>query len=69
MNPPSKQPVYRMSAGLAARAKSVIEAMDSRGAWVEAGSLKYAGKTETMIDSRTFTKNVDVLAQFLAASK
>jgi len=69
LNRPVKQPVYRMSAALAARAKSVIEAMDSRGAWVEAGSLKYAGKTETMIDSRTFTKNVEVLAQFLAASK
>ena len=69
LNPPLKQPVYRMSASLTARATSVIEAMDSRGAWVEAGSLKYAGKTETMIDSRTFTKNVEVLAKFLAASK
>ena len=50
-NPPPKQPVYRMSAGLAARAKSVVEAMDSRGAWVP--------ETE---DEATFRELLDVPA-------
>jgi len=68
LNPPTKQPVYRLSAGLARRAKSVVAAMDSRGAWVTAGSLKYAGKTKRVIDSRTFIKNVETLARFLAAA-
>lgn len=69
LKPKAKKPVYRMSSGLQASAKAVVDALDERGAWVEPGSLTYAGKTETMIDSRTFVRNVEILGQFLAASK
>ena len=48
----------------------VIEALDERGAWVEDGKLRYHGDqdpTQRVIESRTFARNIVLLAQFVAA--
>ncbi len=49
----------------------VINSMDSRGAWVESGKLKYV-KTKDAVDqvirSETFIENLNLLAQFVAAT-
>jgi len=61
----------RMSRSLTGQAKRVIEQMDSRGAWVEDGRLRYHGKgdsTRRVIECRTFIENIDVLARYIAAS-
>ncbi len=62
----------RLTARLRAEAKSVVDAMDERGAWVERGRLKYHGNPDQklpVIESRTFAKNVGVLSRFVAATK
>jgi hypothetical protein len=49
-----------------------VAALDSRGAWVEPGSLKAAdpdGKVERIITTQTFIKNLDTLGRFVAASR
>lgn len=51
----------------APRVAKVIAAMDSRGAWVEPGQLKYIKqepKQRPMIHSETFIKNLEVLSRF-----
>ncbi len=45
----------------------IIQVMDPRGAWVEAGSLRYWGKgdtTDRIIDPVTFARNIRVLARY-----
>jgi hypothetical protein len=52
--------------------RRLIVALDDRGAWVEEGRLRYHGKaddTTRIIDSATFARNVDILGQYLAATK
>ena len=52
--------------------RRVIRTMDSRGAWVEDGRLRYWGKgdsTRQIIETRTFARNVRTLARFLARDK
>ncbi len=59
----------KASASEIARVESVIAALDDRGRWVETGRLKYHGDddpTRRVIDSRTFTHNVGILARYLA---
>jgi hypothetical protein len=49
----------------------VIDALDDRGAWVEAGQLRYHGpddSTREVIRSDTFIKNLRVLADWIAAT-
>ena len=61
----------RMTADLRQRAASVINAQDDRGAWVEPGRLRYHGDddpTRSVIESRTFIRNIRTLAEFIAAS-
>ncbi len=56
---------------LIAQAKTVIDGMDERGAWVERGSLR-AHKVEPasgVIDCQTFVNNVGTLCRFLGAAK
>jgi hypothetical protein len=63
---------YEMSGPLSAAARAAIDSLDSRGAWVEAGSLKAVdpeGKIEQVITSQTFIKNADTLSRFVAASR
>jgi PelA/Pel-15E family pectate lyase len=60
-----------LSSTLAGRARSVIDSMDGRGAWVEAGKLRYHGDsddTREIIQMSTFVRNLKVLAQFIGAS-
>lgn len=59
----------RMTPELAARAQAVIEALDERGAWTEAGDLRYhaEGSAERVIDCQTFIQNIGVLSGYLAA--
>jgi PelA/Pel-15E family pectate lyase len=63
---------HRPSAKLAARAKSVVESMDERGAWIETGRLKVDGvwgSPTQVIQCRTFADNVSVLCRFLTAGE
>lgn len=51
--------------------KQIIERLDSRGAWVEQGRLRYWGDddpTTEIIDPRTFARNIKILAEYLAAN-
>ncbi|HEX8912159.1 MAG TPA: pectate lyase, partial [Humisphaera sp.] len=53
-----------------AEVRKLIADLDDRGAWVEAGTLKYHGKgdpTTRIIDSATFAKNLDALARYAGA--
>ncbi|HIG31061.1 MAG TPA: polysaccharide lyase, partial [Verrucomicrobiales bacterium] len=72
LDPPRKKDDYKMSSDLMKRARAAIDIMDSRGAWVEMGKLRYHGsddKTREIIDTRTVVKNILTLAQFISASK
>ena len=58
----------RRSDSLNQRVLAIIEGLDSRGAWVEPGRLRYHGDddpTEQVIRSTTFIKNLDLLATWL----
>jgi hypothetical protein len=75
-NPASMQPVTQPGDGasqqLAADARQVIEALDERGRWVEAGRLKTDGDddpTPRIIDCRTFIENVQTLCSYLIATR
>ena len=60
------------SSSLEAQAKTLMESLDARGAWVEDGQLKYHGKgdpTRRVIDSGTFIKNIGTLSRYLATVK
>jgi PelA/Pel-15E family pectate lyase len=69
LQPGSSPAKPRMSDELAARARKVIDALDQRGAWVEAGNLRYhePGSADHVIASTTFMQNVGVLSDYLAA--
>jgi len=59
----------RLTRGLVARTREVVEALDSRGRWVEEGGLRFDKKYRgRVIDCRTFIRNVEILSRFLAAS-
>jgi hypothetical protein len=48
--------------------RTIVAAMDTRGAWVEAGRLRYHGKdddTREVIESTTFIRNIGVLSRYL----
>jgi len=53
-----------------ATVRRVLDAMDDRGAWVEAGKMRYwpkADPTRKVIDPRTFVRNVRLLARYVSA--
>jgi len=60
-----------MTPELAQKARTVIEALDERGAWTEAGDLRYhrEGSADRVINCQTFSQNVGVLSDYLAALK
>lgn len=67
--PRKPQPIKR-SRKLDERVEKIIAALDSRGAWVEEGRLRYHGDDDPVrqvISSRTFSENLNVLADWLAA--
>ncbi len=73
--PGKLKPIHRVAApvkmnpSLAQRAKTVVEALDARGAWVEEGTLRSDESVSKVIETRTLIKNLDVLAQFVGATK
>lgn len=70
--PRRKPPTYKPSPQLTAQAQALVEALDSRGAWVEKGKLRgadNAGSSSQIIDCHTFCKNVELLSRYLAATK
>lgn len=69
LKPRERRPSTRLTKSLAAQAKRIVDAMDKRGAWTEAGSLRRAGRTDRIISTRTFVQNVETLARYIAATK
>lgn len=72
--PPAKKPVtpltIKFSQKIADEAQHVAAALDDRGAWVEEGRLRNYGDddpTTRVISTRTFVKNLPVLARCAAA--
>ena len=67
----SKPAKPRLTPSLGQNAAKVIAALDERGAWVQAGDLRYhePGSAKRVIDCSTFIKNVGILAEFLAATE
>ncbi len=61
----------RISDSLKSRAKKIVADLDDRGAWVEPGELRYQDSQDVnrIINPRTFSQNIEVLAEFLAASR
>lgn len=62
--------VPKRSRKLDRRVERVMEALDARGAWVEAGKLRYHGDndpTREVIRSQTFVDHLLTLAEWLAA--
>jgi hypothetical protein len=60
----------KLTDSLQAQARRAIDSLDERGAWVEKGSLRYHQDDDTsqVITSQTFSRNLLVLAEFIAAS-
>lgn len=59
-------------AELERRARDIVGAMDAQGRWVEEGRLKYHGPDDParrIIDCGTFARNVEALADYLAATR
>jgi len=73
LKPTAAKPVkYELSSSLTTSARQAIAALDSRGAWVENGSLRAADpekKAKRIITTTTFNRNIDTLSRFLAATK
>ncbi len=68
----SKSPALPKPSSLEGRVREIIAAQDQRGAWVEAGQLKYHGKgdaTRRVISCQTFARHLDTLSLYLAATK
>jgi hypothetical protein len=67
-----EQPAPKMSLKLKNRARSIIDGLDPRGAWVEEGAMRNYGSgddTTRVIDTRSFVENVRTLAQFIKAAE
>ncbi|UCC97531.1 MAG: hypothetical protein JSW66_17015 [Phycisphaerales bacterium] len=67
---PEPESSPRMSRGLAARAKTVIDSLDEEGRWVERGRLRTDDRdppVRRVISSRTFISNVRTLSDYLLA--
>jgi hypothetical protein len=55
-----------------AEVREVIAALDARGAWVEPGEMRVVGKQrefQPVIASRTFIRNVQILATYASTAK
>ncbi len=62
----------RMTGSLKERVQKILAEMDDRGAWVERGELKSypdAKNVKEIINPKTFSQNIQTLAEFLAASR
>jgi PelA/Pel-15E family pectate lyase len=61
----------KRSSSLTRRASEVANQLDARGAWVEDGSMRYHENAPAtrVITSRTFVRNLEILAEFIAAAR
>ncbi|WP_298859301.1 pectate lyase [uncultured Gimesia sp.] len=60
----------RLTPALTAKAKSAIESLNKRGAWTVQGRLRSANlENVPVIETRVFIKNLDTLANYVAASQ
>lgn len=61
----------RITAELAQSARSIIDAQDERGAWVEPGRLRTipGDNPQPILSSRTFCSHVETLARYVAACR
>ncbi|MCH9653617.1 MAG: pectate lyase [Planctomycetes bacterium] len=60
----------RLTASLTDKAKSAIESLNARGAWTVQGRLRSANlENVPVIETRVFIKNLDTLANYVAASQ
>ena len=59
----------KLSESLRKQAQTVVDQLDDRGAWVEDGSMRYHDNVDVsrVITSRTFIRNLETLADFVAA--
>jgi hypothetical protein len=67
---PKQQRVAKRSKNLDQLAEKIVQSLDSRGAWIEEGRLRYHGDadpTRQVIRSQTFADNLNDLARWLAA--
>lgn len=77
MNPadlksPRQESRQSLSRSLTARVKSVIEALDEKGRWVEKGRMRSSQEGNTVsrvITTRTFINNIRTLSTYVAATK
>jgi Pectic acid lyase len=72
LKPDRTVPADKLSPALIESAGRAISALDSRGAWAEDGRLRDSdpeGQTKRVISTPTFTRNVETLSRFIAASK
>lgn len=70
--PPDNKSAPSVTSSSAERIQAVIDALDTRGAWVELGKLRYHGEedpTEEVVDTATFIRHMDLLARFIAEVK
>lgn len=68
---PSRKPP-KLTRALTEQAQKAVATLDERGAWVEPGEIAIAGggtKKTPVIDSRTFIRNLESLAEYIAASR
>jgi len=72
LKPARRTESNELSNSLTAAAREAIAALDSRGAWVEDGTLRAAdskGQVKRIITTTTFARNLETLSRFIAASK
>tara|TARA_R110002095_G_scaffold149180_2_gene128903 strand:- start:463 stop:1920 length:1458 start_codon:yes stop_codon:yes gene_type:complete len=60
----------RLTPSLTAKAKSVIKSLNTQGAWTTQGEIRSADlKNTPIIETRVFVKNLETLADFIAAQQ
>ena len=69
---PASNPPIRLTERLQRSAHTIVKALNQDGAWIEPGQLKYqkqASPTQSIINVRTFIRNVDILSRYVSAQR
>jgi hypothetical protein len=73
LKPARREDIAKLTPELAAAAKKAIDSLDSRGAWVDSGSLRANGQKTAevsgVISTQTFNRNVETLSRYLQAAR
>jgi len=73
LNPPAKPEENKLTTALSSAARTAIDSLDSRGAWVENGRLRAGtqppNNVNRVITTQTFNRNIATLSRFIAAGK